>query len=229
MVCHVVPTPRRVSPLIPAPCSPGSSTIVPLVPVRLAIDTHVHTASPSLRPPDPDPDLHPQPLQDQTPLRSLTALEWPYVPDTTPRAFPTRSRGDDPKARQLQQYEAIGTFVCFVFPRARPLRTLTRRFHTHSNIPNDPHANLHLRTGLVTIDALRGAAREEAAQCALGVDGRLLKHHDGDANANALAGTLDEDTGAPRALAEAVEGAVRGESASNPDSARSRGDDPKGL
>ncbi|KAI9571586.1 hypothetical protein HD554DRAFT_2302239 [Boletus coccyginus] len=135
--------------------------------------------------PHPHPDTDSQPLQDRTPLRPLTALKWPYIPDTS--AFPDPLTRDDPKALQLHQYEAIAT--------SQTIRTLL----------SDP--SLHTR--LIAIDALRGAEREAALQRALGVDGRLLNHHDGDANVT-LAATLDKDTRALRALAEAVEGAVRG-------------------
>lgn len=56
---------------------------------------------------------------------------------------------------------------------------------------------------LTSINALRGAEREEALQRALGVDSRLLKNDD--------AGVpLNEDTKVFRAFAEAVEVAVRG-------------------
>ena len=66
-------------------------------------------------------------------------------------------------------------------------------------------SNTHLCTFLTTIDALRGPEREETLQPALGVNSRLFK--DGDARASTMA--LGEDMKAFRALAEAVEGAVR--------------------
>jgi len=97
-----------------------------------AFDARVHTSSlppsdPASNPegsalpqPHPDPDPDPQPLQDRTPLRPLTALKWPYVPDIS--AFPDPLTRDDPKALQLHQYEAIGTF--FFSAGARLLRML---------------------------------------------------------------------------------------------------------
>ena len=52
------------------------------------------------------------PLTSPTPLRPLTSLKWPYVPDES--AFPDPLKKNDPKALQLSQYEAIGmTFLFF--------------------------------------------------------------------------------------------------------------------
>ena len=42
-----------------------------------------------------------------TPLRPLTSLRWPYVPEES--AYPDPLKRDDPKPLQLRQYEAIGT------------------------------------------------------------------------------------------------------------------------
>ncbi|KAF8546339.1 hypothetical protein OG21DRAFT_1427222 [Imleria badia] len=123
----------------------------------------------------------PQLLQDPLPLRPLTALKWPYVPDVS--AYPDPLTRDDPKPLQMHQYEAIAT--------SPTIRTLL--------------SNPRLCTLLTTIDALRGPEREEALQRALGVDSRLLKNHD-----DTRVVAVDEDTKALRALAEAVEGAVRG-------------------
>ena len=46
------------------------------------------------------------PLINPTPLRPLTSLKWPYVPDES--AFPDPLKKNDPKTLQLSQYEAIG-------------------------------------------------------------------------------------------------------------------------
>jgi len=46
------------------------------------------------------------PLANPTPLRPLTSLKWPYVPDES--AFPDPLKKNDPKPLQLSQYEAIG-------------------------------------------------------------------------------------------------------------------------
>ena len=40
------------------------------------------------------------------PLRPLTSLKWPYVPEES--AYPDPLKRDDPKIVQLPQYEAIG-------------------------------------------------------------------------------------------------------------------------
>lgn len=42
------------------------------------------------------------------PLRPLTSLTWPYVPEAS--AFPDPLKRNDPKDLQLRQYEAIGDF-----------------------------------------------------------------------------------------------------------------------
>lgn len=48
------------------------------------------------------------PLTEHVPLRPLTSLKWPYVPDES--AFPDPLKRDDPKMLQLPQYEAIGEY-----------------------------------------------------------------------------------------------------------------------
>ena len=53
------------------------------------------------------------PLANPTPLRPLTSLKWPYVPDES--AFPDPLKKNDPKPLQLSQYEAIGTSFPFFF------------------------------------------------------------------------------------------------------------------
>ncbi|KAH0828121.1 hypothetical protein J3R83DRAFT_3792 [Lanmaoa asiatica] len=125
----------------------------------------------------PSPPL--EPVQDPPPLRTLTTLKWPYVPDTS--AYPDPLKRDDPKPLQIHQYEAIATSPI--------VRTILR-------------SNPRLCDLLISIDALRGSEREEGLQRALGVDSRLLKNDDAGT-------PLDEDTRAFRELAEAVEVAVR--------------------
>lgn len=49
------------------------------------------------------------PLTSPTPLRPLTSLKWPYVPEES--AFPDPLKKNDPKPLQLSQYEAIGTSI----------------------------------------------------------------------------------------------------------------------
>ncbi|KAF9232679.1 hypothetical protein BU15DRAFT_54753 [Melanogaster broomeanus] len=121
------------------------------------------------------------PLGDPRPLRPLTALNWPYVPEES--AYPDPLKRDDPKPLQLHQYEAIATS-----PAIRGALTSAPR----------------LVALLTSIDKLRGAEREEALQRALGVDGRQLRSD------LLRPQEVDEDTRALRMLAEAVEDAVRG-------------------
>ncbi|KAF9227092.1 hypothetical protein BS17DRAFT_861059 [Gyrodon lividus] len=120
-------------------------------------------------------------VEDPKPLRPLTSLNWPYVPEES--AYPDPLKRDDPKPLQLPQYEAIATSPA---------------------IRNALKSNPRLIELLTNIDKLRGVEREEALQRALGVDGRQLK------NDVLRPRDLDEDTRALRTLAEAVEAAVRG-------------------
>ncbi|KAF8840862.1 hypothetical protein BDN67DRAFT_1011093 [Paxillus ammoniavirescens] len=121
------------------------------------------------------------PIEESKPLRPLTSLNWPYVPEES--AYPDPLKRDDPKSLQLHQYEAIATSPA-----------IRNALGSHPQL-----------VGLLTnIDKLRGAEREEALQRALGVDSRQLR------NDVSRPVELDEDTRALRALAEAVEGAVRG-------------------
>ncbi|KAG6825522.1 hypothetical protein H0H92_003394 [Tricholoma furcatifolium] len=120
------------------------------------------------------------PLEDPSPLRPLTSLKWPYIPDES--AYPDPLKRDDPKTLKLQQYEAIATSASI------------RRLLVKS--PN-------LKNLLTSIDSLRGQEREDALQHALGVaapDVRDLSAHK----------DLSEDILALRELAEAIESAVRG-------------------
>ena len=48
-------------------------------------------------------------VDTSTPLRPLTSLRWPYVPEES--AYPDPLKRDDPKSLQLYQYEAIGKFL----------------------------------------------------------------------------------------------------------------------
>ncbi|KAG6377730.1 hypothetical protein JVT61DRAFT_14502 [Boletus reticuloceps] len=177
-------------------CSPGSMGAPDAGATSTASEsrlhgTHVHlhhharlcmpkTPRPTLKPaPIPKPNLNPDsPLPpDPQPPRSLTTLRWPYVPDTS--AYPDPLTRDDPKPLQMNQYE----------------RLLQR---SERSSPTLVYALL-----LTTIDAQRGAEREEALQRALGVNSRLLKNDD-------VGVELDEDTNVLRAFAEAIEEAVRG-------------------
>jgi hypothetical protein len=46
-------------------------------------------------------------ITKEVPLRPLTSLKWPYVPEET--AYPDPLKRDDPKPLQMAQYEAIGS------------------------------------------------------------------------------------------------------------------------
>ncbi|RXW25044.1 hypothetical protein EST38_g805 [Candolleomyces aberdarensis] len=125
--------------------------------------------------------LEHEPLTDPPVLRPLTSLKWPYVPEES--AFPDPLKRDDPKVLQLRQYEAIATS-----PAVRGI------LETRKNLPEL----------LKSIDNLRGSAREEALQKALGVTPP-------DVDAQFLPKELDEDVLALRELAESIEAAVRGD------------------
>lgn len=136
--------------------------------------------------PEPGRD-HSQSHDDETgrevPLRPLTSLKWPYVPEES--AYPDPLKRDDPKPLQTRQYEAIATS-----PAVRAAL--------------EGHAGL--KELLRSIDRLRGPAREEALQASLGVSRRDAE------NAEQIYGLRigDEERSAMRELAEASETAVRG-------------------
>ncbi|KAF7298423.1 hypothetical protein MKEN_01367400 [Mycena kentingensis (nom. inval.)] len=120
------------------------------------------------------------PLSESPTLRPLTSLKWPYVPDQS--SYPDPLKRDDPKPLQTHQYEAIAT--------SSAIRDVLAA-----------HPSLH---GLLTeIDKLRGHERENALQRALGLGAADIAGK----NANRPVG---DDVLALRALAEAVEAAVRG-------------------
>jgi len=84
--------------------------------------------------------------EEEVPLRPLTSLKWPYVPEAS--AYPDPLKRDDPKPLQTAQYEAIAT--------SSAIREILRE-----------HPGL--KETLRTIDGLRGSAREEALQAGLGI------------------------------------------------------------
>ena len=47
----------------------------------------------------------------EAPLRPLTSLKWPYVPEES--TYPDPLKRDDPKPLQTAQYEAIGSQLFF--------------------------------------------------------------------------------------------------------------------
>ncbi|KDR75035.1 hypothetical protein GALMADRAFT_522253 [Galerina marginata CBS 339.88] len=120
------------------------------------------------------------PPTDHAPLRPLTSLNWPYVPDES--AFPDPLKRDDPKTLQISQYEAIATS-----PSIRKILS------EHKHLPDL----------LTSIDKLRGSDREYALQKSLGITTPEIDDQ-------LRAPELGEDVLALRELAEAIEAAVRG-------------------
>ncbi|KAF8269285.1 hypothetical protein EI94DRAFT_1771344 [Lactarius quietus] len=127
-------------------------------------------------------------IKEEIPLRPLTSLKWPYVPEES--AYPDPLKRDDPKPLQTRQYEAIATS-----PAVR------------AALEGHPELKELLRS----IDKLRGPAREEALQATLGV---ARSQRDAE-NAEQIfrVGEVrigEEERKAMRDLAEAAEAAVRG-------------------
>ncbi|KAJ8072587.1 hypothetical protein PM082_016146 [Marasmius tenuissimus] len=124
-----------------------------------------------------------EPLEESKPLKPLSSLRWPYVPEEP--AYPDPLTRDDPKPLQIRHYEAIATS-----------EAVRKILEENPNLP-----------GLLrSIDGLKGADRESALQQALGVQVPSI----GD---NTTKKEVDEDVLALRAFAEAIETAVRGERA----------------
>ncbi|KAL5507571.1 hypothetical protein ACEPAH_7027 [Sanghuangporus vaninii] len=149
------------------------------------------------------------------PLRKLSSLKWPYVPDMP--SYPDPLTRDDPKPLNLSQYEAIA--------RSPAIR---RVLSSHARLP----------ALLRSLDALRGDAREGAIERVLGVAPDQASFVlAGLPPSSAWRGSTsvrreglpdvddEEDMRALRELAEGVEAAVR--SAGNPDARF--GMDPLGL
>lgn len=151
---------------------------------------------------DPSLDVKPP----SPPLRPLTSLKWPYVPEES--AYPDPLKRDDPKSLQLPQYEAIGR--THNLSQAVSFPKLTIYFPaTSPAVRKALAANTRLPELLHSIDQLRGRDREDALQRALGVsasDANTSSRH----NLANLGPQPDEDVKALRDLAEAVEAAVRG-------------------
>ncbi|KAF9650399.1 hypothetical protein BDM02DRAFT_3093177, partial [Thelephora ganbajun] len=128
--------------------------------------------------------LERQDVEMDEPLRPLTSLKWPYVPDKS--AYPDPLKRDDPKTVQLSQYEAIAT-------SAAVRKTLSE------------HPNL--KPLLRSIDSLRDTEREAALQRALGVS---QEDYQGDSCIIRL-GTCEDDIEAVRKLSAVIEAAIRGD------------------
>jgi len=131
-------------------------------------------------------------IDDKTkeiPLRPLTSLKWPFVPEET--AYPDPLKRDDPKPLQTAQHEAIATS-----PAVRAAL----------------EANPKLKEVLRTIDGLEGSAREEALQASLGISRSDVRWDDGSRSSGKGGEIVSEGEvrEAMRGLAEAIEAAVRG-------------------
>jgi len=122
-------------------------------------------------------------IHESQSLRSLTSLNWPYVPEES--TYPDPLKRDDPKPLHLSDYEAIATS-----PAIRQVLA------AHPNLPSL----------LTSIDKLRGPDREYALQHALGVNVEQLR----DSSSTIVSPKLGEDGIALRRLAEVIEEAVRG-------------------
>jgi len=57
-----------------------------------------------------------QDVEISEPLRPLTSLKWPYIPEES--AYPDPLKRDDPKLVQLPQYEAIGNIPFLIHTTA---------------------------------------------------------------------------------------------------------------
>ena len=55
------------------------------------------------------PEREDHPLPKHKPLRPLTSVKWPYIPEES--SYPDPLKRDDPKPLSLAQYEAIGKYV----------------------------------------------------------------------------------------------------------------------
>ncbi|THV05384.1 hypothetical protein K435DRAFT_790202 [Dendrothele bispora CBS 962.96] len=127
----------------------------------------------------PSSSIEDETLEEPEPLRPLTSLKWPYVPEES--AYPDPLARDDPKPLQLRHYEAIATS-----PAIRQVLT------SHPNLPDI----------LTSIDQLRGIDRDRALQRALGVTAPEIVDQSKGAQ-------VEQDVLAVRAFAEAVEAVVR--------------------
>ncbi|KAK7471012.1 hypothetical protein VKT23_002427 [Stygiomarasmius scandens] len=72
-------------------------------------------------------------LEEPKPLRPLTSLKWPYVPEES--AYPDPLERDDPKPLQPRHYEAIGQLVIFIFSPVMIVIFFGSYFTCHSSSP----------------------------------------------------------------------------------------------
>jgi len=140
-------------------------------------------------------------LDEPTPLRPLTSLKWPYIPDES--AYPDPLKRDDPKTLKLHQYEAIGKPRSVIHPLQPVWQPFSLLSATSPAIREILAAHQNLPALLTSIDKLRGPDREIALQQALGVTAPEI-----DDQLHPTQPT--EDMLALRKLAESIENAVRG-------------------
>jgi len=146
----------------------------------------------------------PPPLSDPKPLRPLTSLKWPYIPEES--AFPDPLKRDDPKPLQLRHYEAIAT--------SARIRALLGNLDQNDDDQSSSSRGSILRPLLKRVDALRGHEKEVMLQHALGVGDRDVREFTRRGGRQHYTGTdeeklTDEEVLAMRKLAEAVEQAIR--------------------
>lgn len=126
-------------------------------------------------------------MASKAPLRALTTLKWPYIPEAP--SYPDPLARDDPKPLSLAQYEEIGELlmtdnripltVSLQFPLNESHIVYHRhrtwsRWHLHltatsSDIRKALSQNTNLPRILRALDSLRGTQREETLQRVLGV------------------------------------------------------------
>ena len=145
--------------------------------------------------------------EEQLPLRPLTSLKWPYIPETS--AYPDPLKRDDPKTLQMHQYEAIGAAAC---ERAASRRDVADWAFaaTSGSVRRVLAAHPRLKELLRQVDVLRGVAREETLQRGLGVSREDAPSSRAPARTDGIFSD-EEDKLALRELAEAIEAAVRGD------------------
>lgn len=146
--------------------------------------------------------LEQQNVEADEPLRPLTSLKWPYVPEES--AYPDPLKRDDPKVFQLPQYEAIGDYPSLIPDNNRHKPPLLSA--TSVDIRKALSEHPGLKPILRSIDSLRGREREVALQQALGVS---QVDHRGDSGMNKL-GISEKDIEAMRQLSYTIEAAIRG-------------------
>ncbi|KLO15369.1 hypothetical protein SCHPADRAFT_264252 [Schizopora paradoxa] len=142
-------------------------------------------------------------MPTKVPLRALTTLKWPYIPEAP--SYPDPLARDDPKSLSLAQYEGIATSL-----------DVRKALSQNPNLPRILRA----------LDSLRGTHREETLQRVLGVSreaqgiGAVQRNmyipaagsapgfdEEGAPEQSEFIG--DEERKALKVLAEAIEAAVR--------------------